>query len=135
MRPLIWRGSVKYIALNFDNGGGAVNQPPTAVLNCSPRSGRSAVRNLGRVHELRSDGTIANYEWDVDGDGVTDVGAGNASSIAQNFGSGGTYHVGVFVTDNLGARTYTAASIYVDSAPAATTRRWLSCGILQRPCR
>ena len=103
-----------HIAVNFVSGGGPVNQPPTAVLSCTPNSGDAPLYVTWDASlSYDPDGTGVTYEWDIDGDGTYDAGGGTDSSIAQSYGSGGTYAVGVRVTDALGAQAATVGTINV----------------------
>ncbi|TKX35060.1 PKD domain-containing protein [Halorubrum sp. CGM5_25_10-8B] len=64
-----------------------------------------------------SDGEIVSYEWDSNGDGdygdYSDISDGQASSVT--FGSGGTYTVGLRVTDNGGKSRTTTTQITVEN--------------------
>lgn len=56
-----------------------------------------------------SDGFIAKYEWDLDGDGVFEVNSGTASVTSFTYTNAGTYNAKVRVTDNGGATTVSNA--------------------------
>ncbi len=65
-----------------------------------------------------SDGTIATYAWDLDGDGQYDDATGMTTSFTTT--SSGTHIVGLQVTDNRGATDTTTATVTVNNvAPTA----------------
>lgn len=103
-----------HVALNFVNGGGPVNQPPTAVLAPSPNSGDAP---LGVTWDASAsydtDGNIANYEWDRDANGTYEAADGNAPTLDMIYMVGGWKQVGVRVTDDQGAQSEAVASLYV----------------------
>ncbi|MFC7132467.1 MULTISPECIES: PKD domain-containing protein [Salinibaculum] len=68
------------------------------------------------------DGSIVSYEWDADDDGYYSDGndPGDGATATVSFGSGGTYTVGLKVTDNGGKeRTITEQITVENPAPTA----------------
>jgi len=65
-----------------------------------------------------SDGTIVQYDWDMDNDSVYEILNGGPTQPA-NYATFGTYTVGVRVTDDDGATDETTASVDVQSPPTA----------------
>ena len=49
------------------------------------------------------DGTIAKYEWDLDGNGSFETDTGTTATTTRTYASAGTVTVGLRVTDNNGA--------------------------------
>ncbi|MEZ6032244.1 MAG: PKD domain-containing protein [Planctomycetaceae bacterium] len=67
---------------------------------------------------IDSDGTIASYAWDLDGDGQYDDATGVTASFTTT--NSGTHIVGLQVTDNRGATDTTTATVTVNNvAPTA----------------
>jgi len=65
-----------------------------------------------------ADGTIEQYDWDMDNDGTYEITDGGTSQLAT-YDAGGTVTVGVQVTDNDGLTGSTTATITVIQAPVA----------------
>jgi len=65
-----------------------------------------------------SDGTIEQYDWDMDNDGTYEITDGGDSQSAT-YATGGVYTVGVRVTDNDGLTDETTASVDVNNPPEA----------------
>lgn len=76
----------------------------------------SPVANAGSNHSVQvgdivsfsgtgmdADGSIAEYEWDFDGDGIYDWSSGTTGSTTHVYGTAGTYTAVLRVTDNEGA--------------------------------
>ncbi len=75
--------------LVLDITGGVANQPPVAQLSVSPGfAGAPAVITFDASQSADPDGSIAEYRWDFDADGVIDWSTADASVPAQS--SGGT---------------------------------------------
>ena len=76
---------------------------------CANMSGTADIAVLGQPFTLSAlssldlDGTLALYEWDIDGDGEYELNAGDAAQIEHVFEPAGEYHVGLRVTDDMGA--------------------------------
>ena len=80
------------------------NTPPTASLTVTPDSGSHPLTvTLDASASSDPDGSIVNYEWDFDGDGVYD-GYGSGSTTDHTYTTGGVYTAKVRVTDNAGAQ-------------------------------
>lgn len=92
-----------------------VNQAPTASFTTSC-TGLTCDMNGAASSDV--DGTITDYAWSF-GDGATTSGASPTSS--HTYAAGGTYTVGLTVTDNLGATATTTRSVTVTSAAAPPT--------------
>lgn len=89
------------------------NTPPTAALSATPTSGDSPLAvTLDASGSTDSDGTIVNYEWDFDGDGLYD-GYGEGSAIGHTYNTAGTYTAKVRVTDDAGAQDTATIGITV----------------------
>lgn len=62
------------------------------------------------------DGTIAKYEWDLDGNGTYETSTGTTASTTKAFTATGTLTLGLRTTDNNGATATTTRSLTVNSA-------------------
>lgn len=81
-------------------GGGTVNQPPTAVLKAHPTSGNAPLTvSFDGSDSFDPDGTIAEHSWFF-GDG----GYGAGPTTTRTYKTAGEYTVELTVTDNMGAK-------------------------------
>jgi hypothetical protein len=88
----------------------AANQPPVAALDSDVTSGLAPLTvNFDASGSHDDDGTIANYQWDWEGDGVYDFDSGT-NPLAQHIYPVGDYNATVLVTDDGGA-TATASLV------------------------
>jgi YD repeat-containing protein len=84
------------------------NQAPTAALTATPNP---AI--LGQTTQLSAsgsadpDGSIAKYEWDLDGNGSYETDTGTTATTSKQYAAAGTTNVGLRVTDD-GGKTGTA---------------------------
>ena len=77
------------------------NQAPTASFTTdvsTPSPGQQVAFDASDSTD--SDGTIASYEWDVDGDGSTEL---SGETVTHSYSSTGDYDVTLVVTDDAGA--------------------------------
>ena len=64
------------------------------------------------------DGNIVSYEWDLNGDGdYDDYNDGDGQSVTTEFATGGSYTVGLRITDNGEVSTTTTRTITVTNTP------------------
>ncbi len=67
------------------------------------------------------DGTIAKYEWDLDGNGTYETDTGTTATTSRSYATAATVTVGLRVTDNNGATATTTRSLTVQNrAPTAS---------------
>jgi PKD repeat protein len=86
------------------------NQPPTASIVATPNApltGEAATFSAAGSKD--ADGTIAKYEWDLDGNGTYETSTGTTPSASRTYSSSGEITVGLRVTDN-GGKTGTATT-------------------------
>jgi PKD domain len=110
---------VNYAATNGDFTG-SVKFAPLVLPNKKPVARLKAVKTVkkGKASVLDAsgssdpDGTIANYSWDLDGDGSIETNGG-ASPVLRHKFSRGVHHVTVRVTDNQGKRAYATRTVRV----------------------
>ncbi|MBS1845823.1 MAG: PKD domain-containing protein [Actinobacteria bacterium] len=110
-----------------DNSGGtatttvavtATNRAPTASFTATPNpvpTGTSVTYNAAASSD--PDGTIAKYEWDLDGNGTYELNTGSTPSAISNYATAGTRNVGLRVTDNSGATATSTVSVTVQNRP------------------
>jgi PKD repeat protein len=98
------------------------SQPPTASFTASPNpasTGQTVSFNAGASSD--PDGTIAKYEWDLDGNGSFETNTGTTASTTKAFASAGTVAVGLRLTDNDGVTATTTKSLTIENqAPTAS---------------
>jgi hypothetical protein len=92
-------------------------------------SGRQATASPGALNAATdasgskdSDGTIADYAWDLDGDGSMETDSGTSPTLRHAFGAG-LHHLTVRVTDNQGERSYANATVKVAKRGAAAHKK------------
>jgi len=94
------------------------NVPPVITsMSANPTSGTAPLTVTLSASATDSDGYIASYEWDFDGDGTYDSNTNGTSSVVYTYPIVGVYNAKVRVTDNGGAyQVYSgAATINVSS--------------------
>ena len=106
-----------------DNGGAtatatrtvtAQNRAPAASFTATPNpvpTGTSV--SLNASGSTDPDGTLAKYEWDLDGNGTYETNAGTTATISRTFATSGVRTIGLRVTDNSGATATTTGSLTV----------------------
>jgi PKD repeat protein len=98
------------------------NQLPIASFTATPNpvlSGASATFNASASHD--PDGTIAKYEWDLDGNGSYETNTGTTPTVSNTFATSGEKTVGLRVTDNSGGTATTTQTVTVENrAPTAS---------------
>jgi hypothetical protein len=88
------------------------NAKPVARLKSvkTVKAGKASVLDASGSRD--SDGKIANYSWDLDGDGSIETNGGSKAVLRHKF-SAGVHHVTVRVTDNQGKRAYATRTVRV----------------------
>jgi hypothetical protein len=91
-------------------------QPPTASFTATPNPATVG----GSIHYDASgskdpDGTIVNYEWDLDGNGSFETDTGATASADRVYSAAGTFDVGLRVTDNGGTSATKTLPVTVNS--------------------
>jgi plastocyanin len=98
------------------------NALPTAaftISNTSPAIGVTVDFDAGGSAD--SDGTIASFQWDLDGNGSFETNTGTTPTTSKAYASGGTISVKLRVTDDNGATTDLAKTVTVPSPPSSST--------------
>jgi PKD repeat protein len=98
------------------------NRPPTASFTASPNPvSPNATTTFDASASKDPDGTIAKYEWDLDGNGTYETNTGTTKTTSRSYTNEGTVNVGLRVTDNSGATATTIVPIVVkNQAPTAS---------------
>ncbi len=116
---------VPAIPLAAQESGQAADEaaPPTLTpSNVSPAAALSSDQADGKVTFDASassdpDGTIAAYDWDLDGDGVYETKTGTEPRTSRDYPAGTTLVAAVRVVDDAGASDDATAAVVVASAP------------------
>ncbi|MEZ5121291.1 MAG: PKD domain-containing protein [Solirubrobacterales bacterium] len=94
------------------------NQAPTAAFTLSPNPATTGQQvSLDASGSSDSDGTIAKYEWDLDGNGTYETDTGTTPTTTQTYATAGDVTVGLRVTDNDGATDTTSHALTVQAPP------------------
>jgi YD repeat-containing protein len=97
-----------------------------AVANKAPAASFTAAPNPVQTHNAVSftaaassdpDGTIAKYEWDLDGNGSYETDTGATATTTQSYVTQGGVDVGLRVTDNRGTSATTSRTVTVQNSP------------------
>jgi PKD repeat protein len=98
------------------------NQAPSASFTVSPNpapTGQTVTFNGSASSD--SDGAIANYKWDLDGNGTFETDTGTTATVTGSYPNAGTVSVKLRVTDNDGAMVETTRSLTITNrAPTAS---------------
>jgi PKD repeat protein len=106
-----WMGAVSLII--------AGNSRPVVSASASPQSGAAPLAVTFTVTAADDDGTIAEYAWDFDGDGVYDAtSATNPSPLQHVYPTEGLHNVKFRATDNLGSWDVDTIAVDVEPGPA-----------------
>jgi hypothetical protein len=91
------------------------NARPTAALAAPKKAKAGKAIKLDASGSKDADGSIANYAWDLDGDGSIETDGGTNSTLMHTFPVG-VHHFTVRVTDDKGARAYKTRTVRVTKA-------------------
>ena len=94
---------------------------PVASLGASPNpalTGQAVTFDAGGSNDP-GPGTVARYEWDLDGDGTFERDTGAASSTSRSYAVRGEFRPAVRVTDGAGHSSTQAVELSVRHAPPA----------------
>ncbi len=109
-------GGVGMAGVVFVNA--TANIPPVARLTASPNPSQTGQTvTFGGSTSTDVNGTIAKYEWDLDGDGSFETDTLATATASRSYTSPGTFSVKLRVTDNEGATGETTRSLRVNPAP------------------
>jgi len=80
----------------------AMGNNPTATVNASPSNGPAPLLVNFTCTGIDTDGTIALYEWDFEGDGIFDFNSPTSGNTTHTYTTVGTFNALCRVTDNDG---------------------------------
>jgi YD repeat-containing protein len=89
---------------------------PSFTVSASPVNSGTTV-NFNASASTDPDGTIAKYEWDLDGNGTFETNTGTTATASKVYTSSGTINVGLRVTDSDGVAATTTRSLEVINRP------------------
>lgn len=95
-----------------------VSSPPTAVLKIAPErtlTGRSVTFDGSGSSD--ANGSIARYEWDLDGDGSYETDTGGTPQTSRTYATPATVAVHLRVTDSTGTTGEATGSLAVSTLP------------------
>lgn len=98
------------------------NQAPIASFTASPPTIVGVPSPLTAAASSDADGTIAQYDWDLDGNGTYETPGGASSGYVHAFPAAGLQNVGLRVTDNDGATGTATVPVRVTRRPVAAIR-------------
>nr|MDQ6916013.1 PKD domain-containing protein [Actinomycetota bacterium] len=96
------------------------NRPPVASFSAPAPAVVGATATFDASASIDPDGTIATYEWDLDGNGTYETSTGSDPHASTTYASPGDVNVGLRVTDDQGASTTTTRTVRVTRAPVAS---------------
>lgn len=97
----------------------AVTSVPSASFTVSPgaaQTGQSVSFDASASSD--ADGSIARFEWDLDGDGTFETDTGRTATTTRAYPSPGDLTISLRVTDNLGVTALTTRGLQVTAAAA-----------------
>jgi len=95
-----------------------INAAPVSSFTVSPSSAQTGQTvTFDGSASTDSDGTIAKYEWDLDGDGTFETNTGTTPTTSRSYATAATLSVKLRVTDNNGGLAETTRPLQIN-APA-----------------
>jgi PKD repeat protein len=96
------------------------NQVPTASFTAPSVVLPGDLASFDGSASSDTDGSIANYRWDLDGNGSFETDTGTTSSTSHTYTAAGTVTVRLRVTDSGGATGETSRTVVVNAVPKAS---------------
>ncbi len=95
-------------------GGGGGNLPPVASLSANPLNGDAPLNvSFDASASFDPDGSVVDYSWDYDGDGIYDESTGASPFAGAIYSVPDSYNATVRVTDDQGASSTDSITINV----------------------
>src|SRR5215218_5364085 len=96
---------------------GGNSQAPLASFSAAPNPAQAGqLVSFDGSTSVDPDGTIAKYEWDLDGNGSYETSTGTAATASTTFPTAGSYEVKLRVTDNSGNTGQTTRTVTVEQS-------------------
>ncbi len=95
------------------------NRGPTASFTVPNPALAGVSAQLDGSASTDPDGTVDQYEWDLDGDGSFETDGGSEPTITHTYETPATLTVGLRVTDSNEAQATTTRSLHITAAPIA----------------
>jgi PKD repeat protein len=112
---------------------GGNSQAPIPSFTATPNPAQvGQTVNLDASASTDPDGTIAKYEWDLDGNGSFETDTGTTPTVSHTFTASGSYEVKLRVTDNGGNSSQTTRTVTVEQSGsgAYSTRVLATAGLI-----
>jgi PKD repeat protein len=97
-----------------------VHRAPTAAFTIAPSPAVAGDQVTFDGSSSSDDGKIANYEWDLDGDGTFETSTMGVPTVKKAFDTPGTFTVRLRVTDDHGVQDAVTHTLTVDPKPTTT---------------
>jgi YD repeat-containing protein len=114
------------VRVTDDSGKAADTTTDLLVRTRAPSAAFTAVPNPSQVNTAvtfdgsgssDADGSVVRYEWDLDGNGTFETNTNATPTTSKAYATGGSYTVGLKVTDDTGATGQTTRTQNVNKAP------------------
>src|SRR4029077_13816758 len=97
---------------------GVIGEPPAASFTVSPNPAQSGQQvTLDGSASSDPDGTVAKYEWDLDGNGSYETSTGTNPVATTSYSSARSIEPRLRVTDNAGNQSTTTPSLTIQNRP------------------
>lgn len=93
------------------------NNPPVAALSAPSEAYRGDPVRFDASASVDPDGPLADYAWDLDGDGSFETDSGTTPTVTREFATLGPHAVRVRVTDPAGASDTASATVTIANHP------------------
>jgi PKD repeat protein len=98
------------------------NAAPEAAFTATPNPATTGASvKFDASSSKDTDGTIARYVWDLDGNGTYETDTGTASSVSRAYATAGDRQIGLRVTDNKGATAKTTRTVTIQNSPPSAS--------------
>jgi len=98
---------------------GGNSQAPVASFTASPNPAQAGqLVSFDASASSDPDGTVAKYEWDLDGNGSFEANTGTTPAATTTLTSPGSYEIKLRVTDNAGNSSQTSRTVTVEQSGA-----------------
>jgi YD repeat-containing protein len=104
------------ISDHFTGSSSAPGQAPTASFTATPNPAQTGQTvSFNGAGSSDPDGTIAQYQWDLDGNGSFETSTGTTATTSRSYAGAGSVDVRLRVTDNDGSTATTTRTVTVQN--------------------